>query len=211
MAIMLYLADLDATDISCQSLQTRLTPTDLTHGGRLAAPHRRRWLVGQALLRALLGLSDSSTDFATTANGKPFLDKGPHFSKATSGNLILIGVSRRTAIGVDIERMRDVDFPENWAAAYPSLAAMRRRDDVGESRSVQFLRAWTRLEAITKRDSGRLGQALEPAQPGSIPLNVATVIDIEIGNGAIAAACCGDLAGDWELNRVEPGDILRER
>ena len=58
MAILLYLADLDAASAPDQLLQSRVSPAEQTHCRRLAEPQRRWWLVGRVLLRTLIGQSD---------------------------------------------------------------------------------------------------------------------------------------------------------
>lgn len=212
MAIMLYFADIDAAKAPDQLLRAMLTPAEQARGRLMAEPMiRRRWAVGRALLRSLIGLSDGTIDLATTPNGKPFLENGPHFSLATSGNLMLVGVCREAPIGVDIELIRDVAFPDNWPAVYPALAAMRRAEHSDDGSAVRFLRAWTRLEAVTKRDGGRLGRALEPlAQPVSASHDVGAVTDVEIGNNAIAAVASIDQE-EIALHPITPDDILSKR
>src|SRR6202007_328460 len=76
---------------------------------------RARFTVGRAVLRSLLAayLDTRSDDlhFQYGESGKPFLANSTehtplHFNLAHSGGIILIGLARGRAVGVDVECMR---------------------------------------------------------------------------------------------------------
>lgn len=158
---------------------------------RLRQVHARgllRLLLGNYLARDPRGLS-----FVTNAYGKPLLSQadGLHFNLSHCQDRVLIGVTRRAPVGVDVERIRSLPDrdalaahccsvdEQNWLAGRP--ANRRERD---------FLRLWTAKEAILKA----LGTGLAtPPESVSVSLPAADTGFAEVtGAGSpwtLLAAC----------------------
>jgi 4'-phosphopantetheinyl transferase len=202
----LYLVELDRLAADEAELAGRLSIGERARLSTMGkASDRWRYCAGHAALRALIG-ADAVADFDRGTNGKPSLSGGPPFSYAASGGYALIGISDRP-IGVDIEAIRDLALPGDWAAAYPVLAAMRRgQERPGDTAAMRFLRAWTRLEAVVKCAGGRLGASLagemRPAEPLAGAPSVA-VDDVEAGPGLIAA-CASEGVAAFTLRHFDP-------
>lgn len=133
------------------------------------ARHRHRYLAGRFMLRQMLadwsGLAPASLRFTEIGNGKPILLDVPclHFNLSYADDAILIGVTRQSRIGVDIERRRP--FPAALALAQECFdrveqtALRQARSDTAQSDL--FLCGWTRKEACLK--AAALGLAHDPA------------------------------------------------
>lgn len=189
-SVALYLVDLDAAGISVGEALDWLTPAERErYQTQIEGAARNRFAIGRASLRKLVDAPAGSTDFTFSANGKPQIPDGPHFSFTASDDRALIAVSADSPIGVDIESVRDVVVPPDWREAYPALGALdRSTEGNGEGPALRFLRAWTRLEAIVKRDGGRLSQALYPGQYRSgLAPDPSQVVDVELGKKLVGA------------------------
>lgn len=119
--------------ISCCS--KTLSPDEME---RAACYHfdrdRRRFIAGRGALRAILGRylgqEPARLKFDYSARGKPALagcagDKMLQFNLAHSDDLMLLAVTRVSAIGVDVERLRPLNEAENIAERFfrPAKAA----------------------------------------------------------------------------------------
>lgn len=81
-----------------------------------------------------------------TAGGKPYLD-ALEFNWSHSGNLAVLAVSGRAAVGVDVEILRS--YPQRSAVSRRFFgAALQQRIVEGSDRS--FVQAWTYYEAWLK-------------------------------------------------------------
>ncbi len=115
-----------------------------------------RFLASRAALRGLLGelLGQPAhrLQFVADERGKPRLaDDRARFSLSRSGAAVLIGVSERHDVGIDIERCRDVPELESLARTHLSDAEYRAwRSADGKTAHQRFLSAWTRKEACVK-------------------------------------------------------------
>lgn len=131
-----------------------------------------RYVVTRSLVRAVLSerlaISPRDIRVSRTDTGKPVITEGLHFNVSHSGDLILMAVSEDRAIGVDIERKREVQrvdallrrwLSEEEQSAYAAL------HDGGASASEAFLRLWSlkeaRLKALGVGISGASGARLD--------------------------------------------------
>jgi 4'-phosphopantetheinyl transferase len=170
------------------------------------------------LLGAMLGVPPRSFAFTANQYGKPRLvaPRGLAFNMSHSGGIVLIGVARDTAIGVDVEALRPVPERPNIVQRYfhPGEAAdfATVPDDQAQG---AFFRCWSRKEAVVKALG--LGMSLDlhryrvTCLPGAAPELLAlegeaaprdawTIGDLDFGAdhvGAVAArrrplavACC---------------------
>lgn len=116
-----------------------------------------RYVVTRSLVRAVLSdrLSVSPRDIRVirTDTGKPVVMHGVHFNVSHSGDLILMAVSEERAVGVDVERKRDVQRVDALLGRWLSVeeqgefTQLRSR---GVPPSDAFLRLWSLKEARLK-------------------------------------------------------------
>ncbi|MEI7724511.1 MAG: 4'-phosphopantetheinyl transferase superfamily protein [Bacteroidota bacterium] len=67
---------------------------------------KKQWLAYRALLKHLL--APLTTNMSYDANGKPFLDSGSHhISVSHAGDFAAAVFSKKAAVGIDIEKMKD--------------------------------------------------------------------------------------------------------
>lgn len=181
------------------SCQVWWAPVDVAHPGliawldagerarleRIRGPaDRRRFLVGHALARAVLGAVTGRSPAAVRLavrcprcggpHGKPQAD-GARFSLSHSGARAAVAVTRDVEVGVDVEHLhapRDDDLlaatvlSPGERAAVAALPAARRRSGL--------LRCWTRKEAALKATGDGLAagaarvEVTAPDQPAAV-------------------------------------------
>jgi 4'-phosphopantetheinyl transferase len=146
---------------------TRLSPDDVETARTITDPAAAGdWLTARAGLRLLLeraaGPDFRGAPFKRTAHGKPRLEgAGVAFSLSHVKGLALIGLARAGAIGVDLERMREVRVaPERRGRIAAAGAALNTGVPLPDNGEARFLQAWVRLESFAKADGGGIGQLL---------------------------------------------------
>lgn len=166
-AIHLLCYDLDADTRGEAELGAILHLSEVVRANRFVFPHlQRRYRVGRAVLRAALahftGIAPASFELEFGPQGKPMLPGGPSFNVSHSEGRLLLAITSKGRIGVDIEIRREVGDLEALARANfaPDEAAMVLAAPKSE-RDQAFLETWTRKEALVKALGGGL----------SIPLN----------------------------------------
>jgi 4'-phosphopantetheinyl transferase len=116
-----------------------------------------RYVVTRSLVRLVLGehlgIAPREIRVSRTDTGKPIVAEGAHFNVTHSGDLVLVAVSADRAVGIDVERRRDVPrvdaLVERWLTPFEReelLALMAG----GDSLSDAFLRVWSLKEARLK-------------------------------------------------------------
>lgn len=116
-----------------------------------------RYVVTRSLVRAVLGdrlgLTPRDIRVTRTDTGKPVVTGGVHFNVSHSGELILLALSDERAVGVDIERKRDVPRVTAMAARWLDAREQSDLDRLlaqGAELSEAFLRVWSLKEARIK-------------------------------------------------------------
>ena len=118
-----------------------------------------RYVVTRSLVRIVLsdrlGVSARDLRVSRTDAGKPVVagDSGVHFNVSHSGDLILLALSDRRAVGVDVERRREVQRVQSLRSRWltePERDQMDRLVRGGASASDAFLRVWSLKEAKLK-------------------------------------------------------------
>lgn len=166
--------------------------------------HRRRFIVGRAVLRHLLasatGTPPERVAFDYGEHGKPALRDHEElpFNLSNSSELAAIAVGGDQPLGVDVEKIRPMDdgraiaerfFSASEVAAFERLA----QDD----RDTGFFRCWTRKEAYIKA----IGDGL------TMPLDR---FDVALGADEPCRMLLIDgdeqAAKTWSLDHFEPHD-----
>lgn len=208
--IRVWFADLRALAGRLEPLRALLTADELERAERFTMERlTNRFILRRGLLRVLLGRcagrAPESLRFDYGSHGKPELAGGPAFNLADSEDSVAIAVAAEGRIGVDIERLRDIDSADGIADRFfhadecTALHALppERRDE-------GFLLAWTRKEAFIKAAGLGLSMPLDQFAVSVTPGDPVAVLSID-------EALRGDAGqpGDWSLfdRRILPDTI----
>lgn len=156
-----WFATLDHADEVVLQLAESLSTDERERAGRFQFERdRRRFIVGRAVLRAILGacleveprfLSFRYGRFGKPALADAFEGTEVRFNVSHSHGVALYAVARGREVGVDLERIRPLDDMESLAeecfsakqnAALRSMSAPKRLE--------AFFSGWTRKEAFVK-------------------------------------------------------------
>jgi len=193
--------DPDGAHVDC--LAQLLSKSERERAGRfLFSRDQRHYILRHGFLRWLLGqhlaCAPKTIHFATGPHGKPRLAGDPalHFNLSQSGGMALIGLSRESELGVDIESTllnRNEDaivhkvFTRREAAAYFHVPVSQR--------PVVFFNCWTRKEAVVKARGVGMSVSFKGIDVSVLPGESARLIAMD-GDSA-----CVD---EWTLMHLEP-------
>jgi 4'-phosphopantetheinyl transferase len=152
-----------------------LSPDELDRASRFHFDRdRNRFIIGRGSLRAILGRylnrEPGQLQFDYNARGKPALagsaGEGPlHFNLAHSNDLMLLAVTRVSAIGVDVERLRPLDDAEDMAEKFFSACESSKLKELPNAKkSAAFFNLWTRKEAWLKATGEGIAESLNQVQ-----------------------------------------------
>ncbi len=161
-ALHVWTWNLDA-DQECLSQYEDLLSSEEWRRVRRYASHllARRFIVRRGMLRCILGqyLDQPPKEVRIVYNphGKPLLapeiSTDLHFSLSDSGGLAALGVGIGGPLGIDIERLRPVSLAGGRESHHlPPREAERFERVADPERTPEFLKAWTRREAIAKAE-----------------------------------------------------------
>jgi 4'-phosphopantetheinyl transferase len=166
-SIELVWIDLRPETPDLEILSAVLSPEERERVDRMAHPdlRRRRILCRHALRMALgarLGIRAEQVPLRTGPHGKPYLEpripdgntEGRwHFNLSHTDHLALLAIGDRE-LGVDLEELARLGSMEPGPVAdrffAPEERAVLRTRTPGVSRDIEFLRIWTRKEALIK-------------------------------------------------------------
>ncbi|HEX5085936.1 MAG TPA: 4'-phosphopantetheinyl transferase superfamily protein, partial [Blastocatellia bacterium] len=191
-------ASLEQTPAEVERLTQPLSEDEKERAARFRFPrHRDHFIVARGLLRLIIGrylqAPASSLVFSYGAYGKPelggvFENCGLRFNLSHSHELVLCALTRRRAIGVDVEGLRPDVVEEGVAERFFSAAEVKALRALPERLQVEaFFNCWTRKEAYIKA----IGEGL------SHPLDQ---FDVSLVPGE-PAALLGTRGDPWELER----------
>ena len=141
--------------------------------------HRRRYQVGRAVLRELLGaylgMPASEVVFSYGPRGKPYLGGpaatgGLSFNLSNSHELALVGLLRGPEIGVDLEFLKPMPDLEQIAERFFSASEREALRELPAGRKREgFFNCWTRKEAYLKAVGEGLAAPLDSFDVTLIP------------------------------------------
>ena len=160
---------LDRPSASVAALAGLLSAEEMDRAARFVFERdRRRYIVARAALRQLIaryvGRAPDSVPFRYGKFGKPRLDgrSGPAFNVSHSEECALIAVSRRGALGVDIEAIRELRDAEDIATRFFAPGEVARLMALPAAvRTGAFFTCWTRKEAYLKALGSGLAKPLD--------------------------------------------------
>ena len=177
-----------------------LSEAELERANRFQFPILRdQFVAGRYFLRQLLGyelgIEAAEVEFSKGANGKPVIANRQkldlQFSFSRSDRFAVVGVTRGSRIGVDVELIRKIPDMDLVAREIFSRLQLEQWQSISESeRELAFLRSWTRKEAIAKVDGRGISNGVQN-------------IDVPIGdlNGFAATVSC-------PVDSKRPGDSV---
>lgn len=216
---------LDLDDGQWQPLMALLSNDEQIKADRYRfEKHRRRYILGRAALRNLLGGYLSRTPevlrFVYNNYGKPSLsndDSGMQFNVSHSGETMLAAFVLNSDIGIDIEAIQqDIDYMGIGQRWFSEQERNTLRELAEEKRVGAFFRAWTRKEAYIKATGigfsyslNRFSVSMDETSPallehqdGSQETKPWQIHDIEVP-GAYSAAVAIE-AAEWDIRHYAP-------
>lgn len=176
----LAVAHLDIDDHEFAGCLALLTADEHSRAKQFRFNHdRRRWCVARAHLRrtlaAALGLDARALRFARHASGKPYLPAARHchFNLSHAGDVAVVAVSTVTAVGTDVEPVRDIADRDSVIKQFFSAHENQQFAQLpGHDRCQAFFQGWTRKEAVIKAtgeglsaDLAAFSVTLAPGEP----------------------------------------------
>lgn len=137
-------------------------------GAMPAEPARRRFIAAHGATRRIvgewLGTRPERLRWRPGAHGKPELDHprtGLRVNLSHSGDLVIVALTQRRPVGVDIQQLAGRADPRRLAARYfPDPEARFVAEGDRATRTDRFVRLWVRKEACVKAVGGRLLQGM---------------------------------------------------
>ncbi len=178
--IEVYFIDVRASSDVIDGLSAKLTGPERTRAQAYRFDHdRRRSIVARAATRQLLGryLNENPQSLAIEEleHGKPVLrDRQIEFNASHSGDLVALAFSRRSPVGVDVEKERPLRHADALAKRFFSESEAAIVNDARDHAQA-FLTIWTAKEAIVKATGTGIGAgdlrdfSVPPAQPSLLP------------------------------------------
>ena len=200
-----WAASLDQPPEKVAGLEALLAEDELERAYRFRFDrHRRRFIVGRGVLRSILGaylgVEPSSLSFRYGEKGKPALAEGwsedLSFNLSHSSELALYGFGSRLELGIDVERLRQLEGAEDIAERFfsvPERLALRRVP--AEAKADAFFNCWTRKEAYIKATGDGLSMALDRFDVTLAPGEPARMLSAD-GDARAAAR--------WSMVHLEP-------
>ena len=145
---------------------------------------RRNYILCHAALHEIVRdrfNSDLPNSFRISSTGKPSFDSGPYVSLSRARAWAAIGVCHEQPRGIDLA-LNEPRMGNDCIHKYPGLASrIRSRRDDG---SLNFLRAWTEIEAVAKLRQLPMEHLLE--RPQADPSFLATFVNSDL---VVTIAC----------------------
>jgi len=168
--------------------------------------HRRLFIIGRGLLRAILGRYLGQTPeqvcFRYGTKGKPALERSGlpplYFNLSHSDNCVIYAVTHENELGVDVERVRQIAEAESTASHFFSPEECKDLCSVDASHRVEaFLNCWTRKEAYLKAVGDGLCAPLDRFQVSLKPEYPAAFLNFAGGMQD---------ASRWSLHHLTPAE-----
>ncbi len=183
---------------------------------------RWRFTVARGVLRevlgAYLGREPRDIAFVYGEHGKPALAppldaSGLEFNVSHSAEVALYAFALHRPVGVDVERMRDLDDLEALAERHFSPAERRALMALPEEdRRVGFYACWTRKEAFVKALGAGLSHPLDAFTVSLAPGEPPRLLDVRGGPAARWTIAAFDGEPDYAgAIAVEGGAVMRAR
>ena len=194
------LADWSKFGAACEAL---LSPNELQQADSFRFDKgRQRFVLGRGMMRAAigkaLGIAARDVPLRFSGHGKPHLPDAHvvQFNLSHSGELIVLAVTRKAQIGVDVEAFRHLPRRDQIAKEILGSDESSQYEALSDGeRQTAFFTIWTRKEAIVKA----VGRGL------CFPLT-----DVEVSHSANAQVLrfgeCDEAEIPWHLDSLDCPD-----
>jgi 4'-phosphopantetheinyl transferase len=187
----IHRADLAVSDEEIEGFAVILSPDEIDRANRYHFERdRRRFIVARGRLRQLLGeylgIKSEKIVFTYSDRGKPTVNAPIEFNVSHSGEVALYGFRSSGRIGVDVERIREMNDLEGLTERFFCAGEnelIRNRSDKEEI----FFQLWTAKEAYLKAIGTGIAGGLDAVEVSIDPLEIANV------------------DGEWHLWTCRPG------
>ncbi len=155
----------------------------------------------RAILASYLDLEPQEIHFEYGRHGKPFLADQPEparlqFNLSHSHGLLLTAVSRFCAVGVDVERIRELDDMDDLANQLLSpVEEINWRKLPVDRQNCAFFNLWTRKEACLKATGDGITERLK---------EITVSFTTEGPAGELDAPGIPDSTQSWTLRQLNP-------
>ncbi|HVF39864.1 MAG TPA: 4'-phosphopantetheinyl transferase superfamily protein [Gemmatimonadaceae bacterium] len=186
------------------------SPEQQRIGGLLEERAVRQYVVSRAMQRQILasyaGGSPADIRFGVVAMGKPTLahpnKNGLTFNTTHSGSLVVIAVTEKRNIGVDMEKLRPIPKALQLAKRFFSDAEFRMLEATSEAdRDRAFLEVWTRREGTAKARGDSVWRGLASWKNGEMEnsprQSLFTVRPLDVGQDFVGVVVAE--GSDWTL------------
>ena len=187
-----YTAQLSSHSEADAPYRALLSPDELVRADRfLDRQHQVRYAVGRGILRVVLGkrldVPPESIEFVYGEKGKPALrDRRLEFNASHSREIVMIALTRKQGIGVDVEHQR-VDLDHMKLAE--RFFSKSERDDIRalpeSQRQDAFYACWTRKEAYMKAVGDGFSIPLSGFRVSVSPREVASLLEVAGNAGEV--------------------------
>lgn len=201
----LWLASLSQNESALTSARALLSDDERERADRFRFERdRARYTVARAALRDILSLYLQTPaveiSFSYGRHGKPALSgeaksRGLNFNLSHAGELALYAFTLDGAVGVDIERVRELEDAEGLAERFFSAeeVSVLKSLPAGQ-RAAAFFDCWTRKEAYVKA----VGEGLSlPLHSFTVPVTSVEMAALRVASGEVGSA-------KWSLFGLTP-------
>ncbi len=148
-----------------------LSPDEVERANRFKRVNdRNRYVFSYANLRVILGLylnvPPASLQFEKNSFGKPYIcgesnPQGLCFNMSHTGNVVMLAISLKHEVGIDIEKVREFDKLDNVAYNFLSSCEADYYNTLSKEKKKQFFfLSWVRKEALIKAQGKGVGENL---------------------------------------------------
>jgi 4'-phosphopantetheinyl transferase len=187
-----FAAPLDVPAKRLEELEQWLSDDERQRASRFHLERdRRRFIAGRGILREILGtmsgVSPASLIFAYGEFGKPHIAAPVaarllQFNLAHSDSIAVYATAKRT-LGVDLERIRELDEVEQFAARFFSPDEEQRLLTLPDAqRREAFFNCWTRKEAYLKAIGTGLNNCIRQVEVSPGPGETAERLGVPDGS-----------------------------
>lgn len=153
----LWLANLSDKENKLSVYKKILSTDELAHADKfLKEEHGIYYVISKAITRQILSrylaILPEKIEFGVEKNGKPFVVGGDlQFNVSHSGDYLLVGVTKKNLIGVDIERVKKNLDHLALAKRFFTQKEYETLEMLSDEKQIAaFYRCWTRKEAFIK-------------------------------------------------------------
>ncbi|MEE8574739.1 MAG: 4'-phosphopantetheinyl transferase superfamily protein [Thermodesulfobacteriota bacterium] len=151
-------AALNLSEEKLSTLKRTLSTDEITRAQRYGTKKlQTNFIAARGQLREILSLYLSTApgeiEFGLSEYDKPFIKNpgAPKFNISHSGALMIVAVSEKTEVGIDIEIEREsIDFIKLSRRFFSPAEAGRIKDTESDKRKEIFFKTWTKKEAYVK-------------------------------------------------------------